>query len=143
MGKYQARDEQMNKYLAKFRELMVRFTKVNMEHVPRDQNSRVHIPAKLASTKRPKNNKSIIQETLTGYLTDIMEIEDGSWMDPIRRFLEGDLDGEAVASKEWRRKASHYMIVAGQLYRRGHGPPLPHIEMCVRVVVWWDHEISS
>jgi ribonuclease HI len=55
-GEYQAKDEQLAKYLSKVDLLKKKFEEVKIEHVPREKNTRADRLAKLASTKKPDNN---------------------------------------------------------------------------------------
>lgn len=124
LGTYLAQDEQLGRYLVNVKLLMSRFVRVDIEHVPREQNTRADVLAKVASTRRPGNNKSIVQETLAGPNVDtipIMVIDDlpDSWMDPILKVLQKEIDMEAI-SRKLRCEAGHYTLVAGQLYRRSH-----------------------
>lgn len=60
LGTYQAKDEQLACYLQLFSMMVGTFTKLKIEHVPREQNGRADLVAKLASTKRPGNNRFVI-----------------------------------------------------------------------------------
>jgi len=62
---YQTKDNQLIKYLTKVQELAKVFKFLEAIYVPREQNSRANLLAKLASTKRPGNNRTIIQEVVT------------------------------------------------------------------------------
>jgi len=62
---YQTKDNQLIKYLTKVQELAKVFKFLEAIYVPREQNSRENLLAKLASTKRPGNNRTIIQEVVT------------------------------------------------------------------------------
>ncbi|XP_057425769.1 uncharacterized protein LOC130719147 [Lotus japonicus] len=59
-GEYQAKDAQLAKYLVKAQNLMKQVPKVQINHVPREENTMADILSKLASTKKPGNNKSVI-----------------------------------------------------------------------------------
>ncbi|XP_057456689.1 uncharacterized protein LOC130747692 [Lotus japonicus] len=104
--------------------------KFQVNHVPREENTRADILSKLASTKKPGNNKSVIQETLKGPSVkedDVMMVTGGAtldWMDRIRMCLEADGSDLALFSKDQIREASRYTMMGGQLYRRGVGVPL-------------------
>ncbi|XP_057452766.1 uncharacterized protein LOC130744612 [Lotus japonicus] len=128
VGTYQVRDEQLARYLVIVKQLMTHFDKVDIEHVPREKNTRADVLAKLASTRRPENKKFVIQETLSGPSVDdesIMLIDEPpeSWMDPIFKVLKDELDASTI-SRKLRHEASHYTLVAGQLYRRSHTHPM-------------------
>jgi ribonuclease HI len=59
-GNFQTKDPQLLKYLEKVAKLIKKFKSFKLCHVPRDQNSRADLLARLASTKRPGNNRSVI-----------------------------------------------------------------------------------
>ncbi|XP_057418257.1 uncharacterized protein LOC130712437 [Lotus japonicus] len=129
-GDYQAKDVQLAKYLVKVQELLKQMDKFQVNHVPREENTRADILSKLASTKKPGNNKSVIQETLKGpsVKEDDVVMATGEatldWMDRIRMCLEADGSDLALFSKDQIREASRYTMMGGQLYKRGVGVPL-------------------
>jgi len=59
---YQAKDTQLIKYLAKVQSLTSSFKFFEATYVSRKHNSRADLLSKLTSTKRPRNNKRMIQE---------------------------------------------------------------------------------
>jgi ribonuclease HI len=61
-GDFQAKDEQLIKYLTKVDLLKQGFDSFDIEHIPREKNERADLLAKLASTKKPGYNQSVIQE---------------------------------------------------------------------------------
>ena len=86
--------------------------------------------AKFASTKRPGNNRSVIQEVVTSPSTESQEVlvigaEVEGWMTPIVKYLTGSFspknDEEAQAVK---RRAAKFTMVAGKLYKMGHATPM-------------------
>lgn len=107
---------------------MTKFIIVDIEHVQCEQNARVDVLAKLASMRRPENNKSIIQEMLAGPSVEaifIMVIDDPSlfWIDLILKVLRSETDASNI-SKNLMREVSHYTLVAGQVYRRSFTHPM-------------------
>jgi len=87
-GEYQTKDLQLCKYLSKVRGLAEKFKFFEAIYVPREQNSRADLLAKLASTKRPGNNRTVIQEVVASPSTEPQEIlaiseEVEGWMTPI------------------------------------------------------------
>jgi ribonuclease HI len=122
-GEYQTKDDQLARYLAKVQNLAQRFTFFEAIYVPREQNSRADLLAKLASTKRPGNNRTVIQEVITAPSTNIKEVNHvaesvENWMEPILRYLTGSF---AAANSEEeqtvRKRASKFIIVSGKLYK--------------------------
>lgn len=61
---FQTRDPQLSKYLQTVRGLANGFSTFELTYVPREQNIQADILSKLASTKKPGNNHTVIQETL-------------------------------------------------------------------------------
>lgn len=109
---------------------MPSFEELNLVHVPREQNARADLLSKLASTKKPGNNKSVIQETLNRPSIENKEVfflreECDSWMGPIISYLEhGTVLSDRDATKKLIKEAARYTIIAGRLYRRGFTTPL-------------------
>ncbi|XP_057444433.1 uncharacterized protein LOC130736649 [Lotus japonicus] len=86
-GEFQVKEPALIKYLERVRLLMGRLQEVVVEFVPRAQNQRADALAKLASTRKPGNNRSVIQETLANpsieeeFVASVDRPE--TWMDPI------------------------------------------------------------
>ncbi|XP_057418919.1 uncharacterized protein LOC130713140 [Lotus japonicus] len=129
-GEYQAKDAQLAKYLVKAQNLMKQVAKVQINHVPREENTRDDILSKLASTKKPGNNKSVIQEVLNSPSIENEEVMaipmviDQDGMDRIKLRLEAEGADLLLFTKDQIREASHYTLLGDQLYRRGVGVPL-------------------
>jgi len=63
-GEYQAKDPQMAAYLRYVEVLKRAFTAFELVHVPREQNARADLLAKLASSGKGGRQRTVIQETL-------------------------------------------------------------------------------
>jgi ribonuclease HI len=63
-GDYQAKEPLMQVYLALVRESLVRFSKFEIKHVPRSENSRANLLSKLASTKSASTLHSVVEEVI-------------------------------------------------------------------------------
>ncbi|XP_068504510.1 uncharacterized protein [Phaseolus vulgaris] len=63
-GEFQAKDPQMAAYLEYVRELKGSFALFDVVHVPREQNARADLLAKLASSGKGARQRTVIQETL-------------------------------------------------------------------------------
>ena len=63
-GIYQAKDPQLAAYLRYVMLLKDAFAEFELVHVPREQNSRADLLAKLASSGKGNNQRSVIHETL-------------------------------------------------------------------------------
>ncbi|RDY02360.1 hypothetical protein CR513_14196, partial [Mucuna pruriens] len=98
-------------------------------HVPRDQNERVDLLAKLASTQKRGKQRTIIHEKLSTSTIDRLEVLDvGSrttWMTRIFNYLQNgetpDNPGEALKVV---KEATKYTLLGQHLYRRGFSFPL-------------------
>ncbi|XP_057442199.1 uncharacterized protein LOC130733921 [Lotus japonicus] len=134
-GEYQVNDPQLSKYLEIVHRLMMEIEKIRIEHIPRSQNERTDVLAKLACTGRLGNYQTVIQETLPFPNIDLVEIkikavkaitEGGgpSWMEPIKFFIQNPPREDDLNTREKRREASFYTLVGGELYRRGIMSPL-------------------
>ena len=63
-GEFQAKDPQMAAYLEYVQELRRSFASFEVVHVPREQNARADLLAKLASSGKGGMQRTVIQETL-------------------------------------------------------------------------------
>ena len=63
-GEYQEKDPQMAAYLRYVEVLKGAFATFELEHVPREQNARAGLLAKLASSSKGGRQRTVIQETL-------------------------------------------------------------------------------
>ncbi|XP_057450405.1 uncharacterized protein LOC130741746 [Lotus japonicus] len=129
-GEYQAKDAQLAKYLVKAQNLMKQVDKVQINHVPREENTRADILSKLASAKKVGNNKSVIQEVLNSPSIEndeVMAISmaiDQDWMGRIKLCLEAEGTDLFMFTKDQIWEASHYTLLGDQLYMRGVGVSL-------------------
>ncbi|GAU24562.1 hypothetical protein TSUD_149030 [Trifolium subterraneum] len=139
-GEYQTKDPQLMKYLEKVKSLAKQFKSFELVHVPRYQNSRADLLSKLASTKKPGNNRTVIQETISTLSTVASEmafpLEQEDWRSPIIKYLKSDeLPSEREKAIKIRKLAAHYPIMGDRLYKRGFSSPLL---LCVG-----DHEAQT
>src|ERR1044072_5335429 len=123
-GEYQAKDEQLAKYLNKVGLLKEKFEEVKIEHVPREKNTRANILAKLASTKKPGNNQSVIQLTLQQPSVETIDIYclqiEENWMTKVKNYLrEGLLPEDEKEKQKTIKESSKYVLLTGILYIRG------------------------
>ena len=63
-GEFQAKDPQMAAYLEYVHTLKTSFAEFELVHVPREQNARADLLAKLASSGKGGRQRTVIQETL-------------------------------------------------------------------------------
>ncbi|XP_058784827.1 uncharacterized protein LOC131659686 [Vicia villosa] len=127
-GEYQAKNDVLAEYLTLVKDKMKKFAKAEVEHIPREHNSRADILSKLASTRKKGGNKSVIQEILprssvgeNARAPQIFAIgDDQCWMTPVYNFLTKDeLPADAKEASTIKRRACSYTILENKLYRRG------------------------
>ncbi|RDY05097.1 Tf2-11, partial [Mucuna pruriens] len=127
-GEYQAKDPKLAKYRERVKAMAALFESFKLLHVPRDQNERADLLAKLASTRRGLQ-RSVIHENIDTPTIEKPEVycceERITWTDPIVGYLkEGRLPDDQVEANKIRKEAPRYTLVNGRLYRRGFSSPL-------------------
>ncbi|KAK2368151.1 hypothetical protein QL285_081376 [Trifolium repens] len=74
---------QLIKYLEKVQSLASQFKRFELIYVLREQNARADLLSKLASTKKPGNNRTVIQETIAKPSAEttkiLMVVEESDW----------------------------------------------------------------
>ncbi|GAU31015.1 hypothetical protein TSUD_393000 [Trifolium subterraneum] len=128
-SEYQTKDPQLMRYLEKVRGLAEQFDNFELIHVPRDQNSKADLLSKLASTKKPGNNKTVIQETISKPSTEMAEVtlvvEQSDWRLPIIQYLKRDiLPVEKEDAARIKKITPYYTLIGEKLYKRGFSSPL-------------------
>lgn len=68
------KDPLLLKYLQRALQLAKWFIKIEVSHIPQEENVRVDLLARLAITKGPELNRTVIQEKLEAPSTKIEEI---------------------------------------------------------------------
>ncbi|RDX61575.1 rnhA, partial [Mucuna pruriens] len=128
-NEYQARDLQMSRYKERAVQLAAGFEKFKLVHVPREQNERADLLAKLASTQRRGQLWSVIHENVelpTVDKEEICNIEgEETWMTPLIQYLqEGKINENEGEAKRLIKEAAKYTLVGQRLYRKGFAFPL-------------------
>ena len=128
---YEARGEKMILYLQKVRELLKKFVRVHMRHIPRAENSRAEALAKLATASQEDLNRLTLVEHLSEPSIDLNNEEispvmsEPSWMDPIWDYLiEGLLPNNPKEASKLRTTSVRFTIHQGTLYKRGFFTPI-------------------
>lgn len=86
--------------------------------------------AKLASTKRPSNNRTVIQQVIMSPSTTIKEVNliierEESWMATLLKYLTGSFTPVSAEEEQVvRKRASKFVNVSRKLYKRGRTNPL-------------------
>ncbi|CAL5202632.1 unnamed protein product [Lathyrus oleraceus] len=132
-GEYQTKNDNLLGYLSLVKEKLDRFEKWEVQHIPREHNTRADVLSKLASTRKKGGNKSVIQEILPRPSIDklpppleVNAIGDAHcWMTPIYNYLTRDeLPADPKEATTVKRRACSYVLLEGKLYRRGFSIPL-------------------
>ncbi|RDY02416.1 Retrovirus-related Pol polyprotein from transposon 17.6, partial [Mucuna pruriens] len=127
-GEYQAKDPRLAKYRERAKMMAALFESFKLLHVPRDQNERADLLAKLASTRRGLQ-RSVIHENISTPTIEKPEVQcseqRATWMDPMVEYLkEGRLPADPGEAVKIRKEAPKYTLIEHRLYRRGFSSPL-------------------
>ena len=102
-----------------------------MYYIPRDNNTRVDLLFKLASTKKAGHLKTIIQEMLQTPTIDTKEVMVGekeapNWTTRYKNFLiQGVSPPDENEARHLKWKGCYYTIFDGDLFKKGLKKPLP------------------
>nr|XP_025682159.1 uncharacterized protein LOC112783427 [Arachis hypogaea] len=124
---FQTKDQILLKYLDIVQRLLHDFSKVEISHIPREQNNRADILSKLATTQT--QTSTLFQSTLSRPSIDILNIlstsnEEG-WQQPYIHYLQnGTIPEEIQEKSKFKRQASFFTLMNNTLYRRGYSRPL-------------------
>ncbi|XP_061371469.1 uncharacterized protein LOC133314049 [Gastrolobium bilobum] len=88
VGSYQAREPLLTKYLDYARKLMSEFEKVDVNHIPRNENSKADILSKLASTKGRGNHRTVVEQSIPEPACEMQIAEVDDWHFIIIDYLE-------------------------------------------------------
>nr|KYP51927.1 Retrovirus-related Pol polyprotein from transposon 17.6 [Cajanus cajan] len=133
---FQVKDHMMQKYYHTYQKLKTGFQELSVEHIPRENNTRADQLARLAATKKLGHLRTIIQqeidhpsvesEMFANVESECAESNDSSdWRTEITAFLvNGITPTDPAESKRLRTQATRYVVIGGQLYRRGFSTPL-------------------
>ena len=128
---YEARDEKMTLYLKKVRELLKKFVRVQVRHIPIAENSRAHALVKWETTSQEDLNRLTPVKHLSEPSVDLNNEEvspamsEPSWMDPIwDYFIEGLLPNDPNEAFKLRSRSTRFTIHWGALYKRGFFTPI-------------------
>nr|KYP65311.1 Transposon Ty3-G Gag-Pol polyprotein [Cajanus cajan] len=116
-GTYQANVTLLQRYFHVASHQISSFDEFTIQHVPREQNTRADLLSKLASTKRPGQHRTIIQETLHSPSLDdkvvnVSDSEDLGWMTSIWGYLkEGILPKDKDEARKMRMRSAKFVII--------------------------------
>ncbi|XP_022020027.1 uncharacterized protein LOC110920078 [Helianthus annuus] len=130
-GEYEAREENMIRYLNKVNSLMSTFDSCKVVHIPRSKNKKADALSKLASVTFCHLSKEVLVETLQAPAIDQAEtvmsisIQEKSWMTSILDYLkDSTLPEDKAQARKMKVKALQYQIHDGKLYRKKFLGPL-------------------
>ena len=122
-------------YVKKVGELLKKFVRVQIRHIPRVENSRVDALAKLATASQEDLNRLTPVEHLSEPSVDLNNEEissvmsEPSWMEPSWDYLmEGQLPNDSNEASKLRSRFARFTIHRGTLYKRGF---FTHILKCI------------
>ncbi|KAM2888910.1 hypothetical protein FF1_012569 [Malus domestica] len=136
----------MAAYLAQTQLLLQHFH-YQITQIPRAANNHANALARLALEVKDKIGRKIQVKLLAAPTTMAAEVcnlqQMDSWITPIYRFLAHDtLPNDKVQAKQIRYKATRYLIITDQLYKRGFN--LPYLRCLTpaeaKTVLWKIHE---
>ena len=88
-GIYEAKEEQMRKYLTRVMRLMKRFEEANFVQIPREENTEADTLAKEASANEATNEFDEVQYIPSIDIPEVQQVESGeNWMTPIVSYLK-------------------------------------------------------
>ncbi|XP_077231532.1 uncharacterized protein LOC143864659 [Tasmannia lanceolata] len=134
-GEYEAREEQMVKYLQRVRSLASEFGSFEVVRVLRTENTKADVLSKLAASGytalREIRMEFLKTSSIDGQPVAVMEVEDEPcWMDEIIRYLRsGELPGEKKEARKVVQRASRFSLDGEALYKRSY--TLPYLK-CLR-----------
>ena len=128
---HEAKGEKMIRNLKKVRELLKKFVRVQVRHIPRTENSRADALAKLATASQEDLDRRVPIEHLMEPSVDVNSDEvlpvmtAPSWMDPIWDYLlNGILPSDLKEASKLRARSTRFALLQGTLYKRGFSAPL-------------------
>nr|XP_025625780.1 uncharacterized protein LOC112718093 [Arachis hypogaea] len=128
-GEFQVKDPLLEQYWLIAKDLISKFSSFTILHVHREQNVRADILSKLAATRADTQTSALSQLTLTKPSTKLLHIENinrlHDWRAPFLEYINtGTIPSTKPNQQQFRRKASFYTNIAGELYRRRFSQPL-------------------
>ena len=124
-GTYEAKDEQMKKYLNKVRHLIKKFSEVHFVQIPKEENMEADTLAKEESVSELTDEFDEIQYMPSIDLPEVQQIgSDENWMTPIVGYLkEGKLPQGRDEAHKLRIKSTKYVLMDKLLYKKGFSQP--------------------
>ena len=127
---YGAKSDRMILYLQKVRDLCKKFVSVQIQYVPRTENSRADALAKLATALQEDMGEStpveyLAEPSIHPYGAMVAPVgSTPSWMDPIWDYInDGTLPVNPKEAAKIRVRSSRFINHKGSLYKRGFFTP--------------------
>ena len=126
---YEVRGEKMILYLKKVREMLKKFLRVQVRHVPRMENSWADALAKLATTPQEDLGRRVpvehlMEPSVNVNINEVLPLMTSPrWMDPIW-LLNGTLPSDPNEASKLRFRSAKFVLLRGTLYKRGFSAPL-------------------
>ncbi|XP_057760140.1 uncharacterized protein LOC130980483 [Arachis stenosperma] len=128
-GDIQVKDPLLERYWLIAKDLISKFSSFIILHVHREKNVRADILSKLATTRADTQTSALSQLTLKKPSIELLSITNinhlRDWKTPFLKYINaGTIPKDELNSQHFRRKASLYTNIAGELYKRGFSQPL-------------------
>ncbi|XP_073138220.1 uncharacterized protein [Henckelia pumila] len=130
-GTYEAKENNMKKYLSRVRDLLMRLENFEMKQIPRAENEVADQLAKLGSSSIGIDSRKITlitcdKEEVEAESLDVLcaNHDEPSWNDEIiKYFLDGELPPQQDQARKLMVRAARFTLIDGELYKRGYSQP--------------------
>jgi hypothetical protein len=130
-----ARDPKLEKYLDTVRRLEASFEGFSVKNIPRGENEHADLLAKSAAQELPLPSEVFFEtikppsvELLERAVLNISHVYSEDWRTEIMSFLQGNfLSDDEAYNKRIEARARPYVIIEGELYKRGVCSPLLNV----------------
>ncbi|XP_016164614.1 uncharacterized protein LOC107607148 [Arachis ipaensis] len=127
-GEYQVNDPLLERYWLVAKDLISKFSSFIILHVHRDKNIRADVLSKLAATRSDTQTSALSQLTLKKPSIELLSISINhlhDWRTPFLEYINtGTIPRDELNMQHFKRRASLYTNIGGELYRRGISQPL-------------------
>ncbi|XP_072074378.1 uncharacterized protein [Arachis hypogaea] len=128
-GEFQVKDPLLERYWLIAKDLISKFNSFIILHIHRENNVRADVLSKLAATRADTQTSALSQLTLQKLSTELLSITNinhlRDWRTPFLEYINaGIMPRDEPNPQSFRRKASLYTNIAGELYRHGFSQPL-------------------
>ncbi|XP_072064512.1 uncharacterized protein [Arachis hypogaea] len=128
-GEYQVKDPLLERYWLIAKDLISKFSSFIILHVHREKNVRADILSKLFATRADTQTSALSQLTLKKPSIELLSITNinhlHDWRTPFLEHINtGTVPKDELNPQHFRRRASLYTSIEGELYKRGISQPL-------------------